>query len=216
MAARAAPVVTQGNGASGATNGGGLVSLGNTFRVTDTIVGDNTKNSRNGGSDVDGAFVSGGYNLIGFSTGSTGFTATGDMTGIPTGVTGPTSNTGGPTDTLTFLSTSAAINASNNTVAPHRDQRGYLRTGQPDIGAYEYNGSLVNLISVNRSGLDLAIQAEVVKGKVYSLQRKGSLTDSQWTIVSSKTATGNDTETFTDVNIFSSLASAFYEISAAQ
>jgi CSLREA domain-containing protein len=208
---------SQGNGGFGATNGGGLVNLGNTFKVTDTIVGDNTQNSSAGGPDADGAFVSGGYNLIGFANGSTGFTATGDMTGIPVGVTGPTSNTGGPTDTLTFFSTSAAINSSNNTVAPHRDQRGYLRTGQPDIGAYEYNGSLVNLISVNRSGLDLVIQAEVVKSKVYSLQRKANITDSQWqTLLPYKTAIGNDIETFTDSNVFSSLSRAFYEVSFMQ
>ncbi|HEY3837209.1 MAG TPA: CSLREA domain-containing protein [Bryobacteraceae bacterium] len=206
-----------GNGAWGATNGGGLVNLGNTFSVTDTIVGDNTKNSSSGGSDVDGTFVSGGYNLIGYATGSTGFTATGDMTGIPTGVIGPTSNTGGPTDTLTFFSNSPAIDASSDAVAPHRDQRGYLRTGRSDIGAFEYNGSLVNLISVNRSGLDLVIQAEVVQGKLYSLQRKANITDSQWqTLLPYKTATGNDTETFTDSNVFSSLSRAFYEVSFAQ
>jgi fibronectin-binding autotransporter adhesin len=208
---------SSGNGAWGATNGGGLVNLGNTFKVTDTIVGDNTQNSSTGGPDADGAFVSGGYNLIGFANGGTGFTATGDMTGIPTGVSGPVSNTGGPTDTLTFLSSSAAINASNDTVAPHRDQRGYLRTGRSDIGAYENNGSLVKLISVNRSGLDLVIQAEVVKSKVYSLQRKGNITDSSWqTLLPYKTATGNDTETFTDPNAFSSLSRAFYEVSFVQ
>ena len=213
---------TLGNGASGATNGAGLVNLSNTFTVTDTIVGANTKNSPTGGLDVDGAFTSGGYNLIGIADGSTGFTAAGDLAGtnaspVAPGLVGPPTNTGGPTDTLTFLSSSAAINASNNSVAPHRDQRGYLRTGQPDIGAYEYDGSLIKLISVNRSGLDLVIQAEVVQSKVYSLQRKANITDSQWqSIGPNQTATGNDTETFTDSNVFSSLSRAFYEVTFVQ
>ena len=66
---------------------------------------------------------------------------------------------------------------------------------------------MIKLISVNRSGLDLVIQAEVVQSKVYSLQRKANITDSQWqSIGPNKTATGNDIETFTDSNVFSSPA----------
>lgn len=208
-----------GNGAAGVA-GGGITNLsGGTANVKTTISANNVANG-GGGADVDGAFTSDGYNLLGTGDHSTGFTATGDMKGtdanvLNAGVLGPPSNTGGPTDTFTLTSNSPAINASSDTIAPHRDQRGYLRTGRSDIGSYEYNGSLLNLISVTQNHIDLSVGVEVVKGKIYRIERKLNLTDMQWQTLPGSpdhTATGNDTEQFHDFGVITGLTHAFYHV----
>ena len=48
------------------------------------------------------------------------------------------SDNGGLTPTIALLDGSPAIDAANGS-APKTDQRGLLRVGAPDIGAYEYN-----------------------------------------------------------------------------
>ncbi|MGI9087222.1 MAG: choice-of-anchor Q domain-containing protein [Chthoniobacterales bacterium] len=206
------------NGVAGVGSGGIANLAGGSATITNTLVANNNR-TNNGGADVDGSFTSGGYNLIATTDHSTGFTSTGDMTGtdaspVNPGLIGPPGNTGGPTDTFNLFFTSRAIDAGNDSSAPHRDQRGYLRTGHPDIGSFEYNGSLVRLVNVSRRGLNLVIQAEVVKGKIYSLERKANITDSQWQSIPGipdKTATGNDIETFTDFTVFS-LTRAFEDV----
>jgi len=208
-----------GNGTPGSASGGITNIGGGTATVETTISANNVANG-GGGADVDGTFTSGGYNLLGSGDHSTGFTATGDMKGtdavlLNAGVIGPPSNTGGPTDTFTLTSTSPAIDASSNSVAPHRDQRGYLRTGTPDIGAFEYNGGLLNLISVTRTGGDFVANVEVVQGKVYRLERKLNITDAAWQSIAFKpdfTATGDDIEPFTDFVAFTSFTHAFYHV----
>jgi hypothetical protein len=208
-----------GNGTDGVASGGITNITGGTATITDTISANNVANG-GGGADADGAFISGGYNLLGTGDHSSGFTATGDMKGtdaavLNAGVLGPPSNTGGPTDTLTLTSNSLAIDASSSAVAPHRDQRGYLRTGRPDIGAFENNGSLVNLVSVTRSGSDLVVGVEVVKGKVYRLERKINLTDAQWQSIFNNidlTATGNDIEQLKDFNAIGPFSHVFYHV----
>ena len=47
---------------------------------------------------------------------------------------------GGPTETLPLLPGSPAID-SGDTAAPVRDQRNFVRSGLPDIGAFEYQGT---------------------------------------------------------------------------
>ena len=41
---------------------------------------------------------------------------------------------------MALLPNSPAINAGNDANAPPRDQRGYLRNGTSDIGAFEFGG----------------------------------------------------------------------------
>jgi hypothetical protein len=206
-----------GNGTAGVASGG-IWNRGSLATVQSTISANNVGNG-GGGADVDGVFNSLGYNLLGTGDHSTGFTATGDIKGtdavvLNAGVLGPPSNTGGPTDTFTLTANSPAINASNDAVAPHRDQRGYLRTARADIGAFEFNGSLLNLISVAKSGVDLVVSVEVVKGKVYGLQRKSNITDAQWQTpdIMDLTATGNDTESLKDFNAITNFNHAFYHV----
>ena len=61
---------------------------------------------------------------------------------------GPQIN-GGPTPTIALLPKSPAIDAGDPS-APARDQRYYMRNGAPDIGAFEYQGTLAPLRAVSR------------------------------------------------------------------
>src|SRR5205085_11381791 len=56
--------------------GGGVLNTSGTVTSQNTIIAANTSNT-----DVTGAFISGGYNLIGNEGTATGFTAVGDQTG---------------------------------------------------------------------------------------------------------------------------------------
>jgi hypothetical protein len=100
---------------------------------------------------VAGAFASGGHNLIGDGSGSTGFVngVNGDQVGTAANPIdprlGPLANNGGPTRTHALLAGSPAIDASDNSAAPATDQRGVARsrdgdddgTSVVDIGAFE-------------------------------------------------------------------------------
>jgi CSLREA domain-containing protein len=50
-------------------------------------------------------------------------------------------NNGGPTATHALQSTSPAIDAGNHTAAPAFDQRGFVRVGIADVGAFEFAGA---------------------------------------------------------------------------
>ena len=125
------------------TGGGGIYNNG-TAHLGNTIVAANMDTQ--GGRDVFGAFVSDGYNLIRVKEDSTGFTdgvnhdLVGTVASPRNALLGSLQNNGGTTLTLSLGSSSPAINAGNDAAAPARDQRGYLRPGTSDIGAFEFNG----------------------------------------------------------------------------
>ena len=54
---------------------------------------------------------------------------------------GPLQNNGGPTQTHALMFRSPAINAANFN-APAHDQRGYIRPDAPDIGVFEFGGTI--------------------------------------------------------------------------
>jgi predicted outer membrane repeat protein len=137
-----------------AHTGGGLAAAsGGMFTVKNSIVALNSTDASGTDPDVSGDFVSGGHNLIGDGTGSTGFTSGvgGDMAGTTASPINPKlgalANNGGPTMTLALLPGSLAIDHGNNAAVPGSDQRGsgFLRIkdgngdGVPtvDIGAFE-------------------------------------------------------------------------------
>jgi hypothetical protein len=143
--------------AGGASSGGGLYcASGSVATIGDAILAPNRTvgGAPSGppavagaatGPDVNGAITSEGHNLLGRSDGSTGFT-TDDLLGGATDDTrldpqlGPLANYGGPTETLPLLLGSPAIDSAD-TSAPVRDQRNFMHTGLPDIGAFEYQGT---------------------------------------------------------------------------
>lgn len=140
-------------------SGGGIYSdryNGATLTISHSIIAGNSCGVEEGngvGPDVYGTIVSQGYNLIGDSSRSTGFGATGDLVGTSDApidpLLGPLQNNGGPTLTQMPLTGSPVINAGDpsfNLASLPYDQRGYQRVanGRIDIGAVE-SGSYLNL-----------------------------------------------------------------------
>ena len=109
--------------------------------MTATIVAGNTAPP---GPDVDGPVNSGGYNLIGNGSGSSGFSGTGDQVGTETApidpLLGPLTDNGGPTQTHALLFGSPAVDViPTGDCAVATDQRGIARPRGSgcDIGAFE-------------------------------------------------------------------------------
>jgi hypothetical protein len=101
-------------------------------------------NSAPSSPDISGAQLSQGYNLIGDSAGSSGYTdtdlvGTADMPIDP--VLGPLQNNGGPTQTMALMPGSPALNAGDPTQLGSPDQRRVVRTGGVNIGAYQASAS---------------------------------------------------------------------------
>ena len=112
--------------------GGGFSSASAGVTVTNTII---AGNSASIGPDTQGAFISGGRNLVGKTDGGTGFTGTGDLTGTAGSPLNPMlgglGNNGGPTQTMALLSGSPAIDTVPSGggcgVSITTDQRGQPR-----------------------------------------------------------------------------------------
>lgn len=123
------------------TTGGGI--SGNATLIN-TIVSNNSAVS---GPDVNGSAVSNGNNLIGNTSGSSGW-ITSDILNVNANLA-PLGDYGGPTQTVALISNSPAINAGNNQNAPATDQRGLARIvgGTIDIGAYEFQNACTYSVS---------------------------------------------------------------------
>jgi hypothetical protein len=134
------------SGNSTTLSGGGIYNgPAAAVSIISSIVALNT--AANSGPDVGGSFTSNGFNLIAETDGSTGFTQATDHTGTMASPLDPKldpaglQNNGGPTQTIALKSGSSAIDSANPGSVP-RDQRGYLRNGAPDIGAFEFGGTI--------------------------------------------------------------------------
>ncbi len=130
-----------------ATQSGGLHDNGGaTTTLLNTIVAGNT----GGNPDANGSFDSLGYNIIETVGGSTGWIGS-DRTGVDPLLQALADN-GGPTPTHALTAGSEAIDNGTASGAPATDQRGVSRDGSPDIGAYEYQAAISNIVSVNSTG----------------------------------------------------------------
>ena len=121
------------------TDGGGLDNLsGGVATLFDTIIATNT--APGAGPDVFGDVKSFGHNLVGNPGGGSGFFDSDLLNVNP--LLAALGNYGGPTQTMTLLPGSPAIDAGDNTNAPPTDQRGFARIlhGTIDIGAVEVRG----------------------------------------------------------------------------
>jgi hypothetical protein len=126
------------------TSGGGIDSDGN-VTIYDSIIAGNTGAAENL-SDVNGAFINLGNNLIGSAASQASGFAASDLVGtvanpISAGLAPTLQNNGGTTPTDALVYGSPAIDAGNNTDVPAVDQRGAPRinNGVVDIGAFEYD-----------------------------------------------------------------------------
>lgn len=99
-----------------------------------TIVANNPTGGNCAGA---GIRTSNGNNLD--SANTCGFAGAGDLVNTNP-ILSALANNGGSTFTHALLTGSPAINAGNNTGCPATDQRGYSRSGNCDIGAYEFGG----------------------------------------------------------------------------
>ncbi len=129
---------------------GGFVvfPVSGTTNVRHTIIAGNINSTDGVNPDVSGTFSSNGYNLIGDSTGSTGFGSPGDIVGTSDNPIDPKLASldfnGGPTQTIALLPDSPAIDAGDRTILdtdPITDQRGLPRVSGvgSDIGAFEFS-----------------------------------------------------------------------------
>ena len=124
------------------TTGGGLKVIGSaSATVSNSIFADNTSGS--GGKDIDGTIASGGHNIIEDDNGA--FTpATGDQQAVDPGLNALALVDG--TYVHTFDTTSIAYNAATGSTETV-DQRGFARDSSPDIGAYELQVLLPDLVT---------------------------------------------------------------------
>jgi CSLREA domain-containing protein len=126
--------------------GGGIAVSTGTVTIANSIIAGNTASGS--GPDIAGAVNSKGYNLIGNSSGGSGFVAT-DLLGFDPRL-GPLQNNGGPTQTMALLPGSPALNGGSNALVPAgltTDQRGpgFARIAGPavDIGAFEHQAPTI-------------------------------------------------------------------------
>jgi CSLREA domain-containing protein len=130
-------------------DGGGVYVGGGTVNVKNTIIAGNAQQPTGSSPDVFGAFTSQGHNLIGDSSGSTGFGSAGDQRGSALSPIDPRFGLfdfyGGPTQTEPLLFDSPAIETGDDTGVPATDQRGVARPqgNHVDIGAFELQAYVV-------------------------------------------------------------------------
>jgi hypothetical protein len=115
-----------------AAHGGGIFNYG-PLSLRNTILAGNSAPLF--GPDLYGHLDSSGYNLIGNTQGGSGFDDTDLLDVNP--LLGPLQDNGGPTQTMALLSGSPALNAGDPDQLGMPDQRGVLRTGGVNIGAYQ-------------------------------------------------------------------------------
>jgi hypothetical protein len=162
----------------GGGNGGGISGAPQMY---DTILADNTASYA---PDLDGSVTSLGHNLIGNTTGGSGFVAS-DLLNANADL-GPLQNNGGPTQTMALLAGSSAVNTGDITNAPAYDQRGpgYPRIvgGFIDIGAIEVqNSSPTRASSLAVTGFSSVVTAGSAGSfKVTALNADGT-TDTSYT-----------------------------------
>jgi hypothetical protein len=161
------------NSTAGGGNGGGVAAISGTTSIKNTIVALNTGDGS--GPDVSGHFTSLGFNLIGRSDGSTGFSngMNGDRTGTTAApldaLLGSLQNNGGPTFTQALLFGSPAIDQGAAATDPATgdpittDQRGMSRpVDRPKIAnASGGNGSDIGSFEVQTPSLLLNISTRL-------------------------------------------------------
>jgi hypothetical protein len=151
-----------GNYAGNGSRGGGVYG---SLTARNTIIAGNTASS---GPDLYGNLASQGHNLIGNTQGGSGFDATDLLDMDP--LLGPLQDNGGPTRTHALLAGSPALYAGDPAQLGVPDQRGVVRAGGVNIGAYQASASAL-VVTVpgtvtSATPFDVTVQAVDVFGQV--------------------------------------------------
>jgi hypothetical protein len=217
----------EGNGGSGGSaQGGGVFDSGdgnylNTIIANDTVSGGsggptgdgNGANGSASGPDIDGAITSNGHNFISKTDGSSGWVAS-DRTGTVffpfNPLLGLLANNGGPTLTLALQTSSAAIDAGDDTVTNSlaTDQRGLPRLSgaHVDIGAYELqqkpeSGQIYPSLTITYSGNQvIVLWPSVLTG--WTLQTNNNLATGSWGNFSGQVVNNSVTNLLPKGNLF--------------
>jgi hypothetical protein len=172
-----------GNWTDGA--GGLWVSATQTLAtLTSTLVAGNTPATA--GPDVSGpVLATSAYNLIGDGSGASGLTdgSNGNQVGTAASpidpLLGPLQDNGGPTQTMALLPGSPALNAGDPAQLGAADQRGVVRSGGVNIGAYQASASAFVLTAPDSVSagvpFDLTVTAVDAFGQV-ALDYTGTVT----------------------------------------
>lgn len=193
--------------------GGALVTLRNTILKTGAL-GNNLLNSS-------GVINSEGHNLCSDdAAGPAGTVPGGYLNGggdirNTDPLLGPLGDNGGPTQTHALLPGSPAINAGEDEGGSATDQRGFLRVGTDDIGAFEFTGLQLRVVNVARAMDDVVVAFTGQAGRLFRLERKLTLgSDTQWQPVPGVTdlkPTSDGIAQFTDPGALV-LGKAFYRV----
>ena len=137
------------NGGAGAAYGANIANGGPTFVLKNSIIAYKQTDGNGYGSVTDAG------NNISSDTSIT-LNGAGSTTNTDPKLSSLAYN-GGFTPTCALQSGSPAINAGDDSAAPVRDQRDYVRLDQSDVGAYEYGGvdyPTVQIIATNSVALE--------------------------------------------------------------
>ena len=191
-----------GPGSPGTATGGGIYqSSGINPNLRNTIIAGNSLSAPGGTTtdpDVFGAFSSQGHNLIGNTGDSSGWIASDKLDANATPLNlGSLQNAGGPTQTMPLLAGSVAIDAGDDTAAPKLDQRGDVRSGVSDIGAFEFGGTPLRITSIIRlPNAHVVLQCLGVPNQVNNLQVSPDLSPGSFGTISPAPGSADGTGAF--------------------
>jgi hypothetical protein len=123
-------------------------------------------------------------------------------------------NNGGATDTHALGSGSAAINGGDNSLAPQTDQRGYLRSGVSDIGAFEFNGTVpvLKILSITHdSNGHTFLQGLGVITSLHTIEASSDLNTDTFISIGTKMSDGNGAWQYDDAGSIG-LTRRFYRV----
>ena len=176
-------------GNSSISIGGGVANVWTPggVAIRNTIIAGNTAPSF--GPDAAGPFSSDGYNLIGNTSNSTGFTDSGEQLNVDP-LLGPLADYGGPTPTMALRAGSPAIDKGYSPSLA-TDQRGLPRrmddvnitdlADGTDIGAFEVDPNF-RIVHLKRTGNDVALSLMTVLGRNYDVEYTNELASGTWTV----------------------------------
>ena len=112
---------------------------------------------------------------------------------------------------MALMPASPAIDAGNDAAAPPADQRNVTRSGQSDIGAYEYTPLLLSVQPLTNNLVMLSWSTNASNAVLESSDSLASATSTNWSRVTSAPVKAADQNT---VTVGATNRSGFYRLRA--